>query len=92
MGIYSREVDMSNKRYYIPFGDGAVDLAFRGWQVEEVQRLYMLGYCVNHIAKFLRRDIDAVTILVMDLCRAEKIEARPRGFWGDCPNGCEGKM
>ena len=61
-----------------------LDLNF-GWRpfdVARVREAWKVGTPIDEIARTVRRDVDEVAVLLIDLARKGEIEPRPRGVYG----------
>ena len=56
-----------------------LDLSWYPGEAETVRRLCGYGWHISDIAKYVRRDIDEVAVLIMHLARQKKIQGRKKG-------------
>ncbi len=60
-----------------------LDFSWYPGEVEQVAQLWRKGLPVADIAEKMKRDIDEVVILIMDLARRDVIEPRKNGAMGE---------
>jgi len=60
-----------------------LDFSWYPGEVEQVAHLWRKGLPVADIAEKMKRDIDEVVILIMDLARRDVIEPRKNGVAGE---------
>ena len=60
-----------------------LDFSWYRGEVEQVAQLWRKGMPVADIAEKMKRDIDEVAILIMDLARRDVIEPRKNGVAGE---------
>ena len=59
-----------------------MDFVWRERDVAEVERLWREGYDIRYIAQAVRRNVDEVTVLIMDRVRYGALKRRPTGVFG----------
>lgn len=74
------KVDIFAKERYIPLEDLNWEWLTR--DISIVIELWQQGEAIDRIAKLVRRSVDEVAILVMDMRRRGLIEIRKGGVWG----------
>jgi hypothetical protein len=86
MGAVNRVLADSRKRrpreeLYIALSE--LDFSWYPGEVEQVAQLWRKGLPVADIAEKMKRDIDEVVILIMDLARRDVIGRRKNGALGE---------
>jgi hypothetical protein len=82
---FSRKNDSRKMRpreeLYIALSE--LDFSWYPGEVEQVAQLWREGIHIADIAEKIKRDIDEVAILIMDLARRDVIEPRKNGVAGE---------
>ena len=82
---FSRKNDSRKMRpreeLYIALSE--LDFSWYPGEVEQVAQLWRDGIHIADIAEKMKRDIDEVAILIMDLARRDVIEPRKNGAMGE---------
>lgn len=80
----------SRPEIYIPFFDDETeDLSFTKNDVREVVKAWNAGECYVCIAQRIKRDVDIVFVLLIDLARTGWLEQRTHGYYGYCLKACD---
>ena len=82
---FSRKNDSRKMRpreeLYIALSE--LDFSWYPGEVEQVAQLWREGLHIADIAEKMKRDIDEVAILIMDLARKNKVRRRKNGVFGE---------
>lgn len=72
---------MTEKRRKIYIAIEDLDCVWDIDHVKDFEYLWNEGHTLSDIAKYLKRDIDEVAILLLDRARKGKVKSRESGIW-----------
>ncbi len=59
-----------------------LDFSWYKYEIEKVKKLWIYGWHIADIAKYIKRDQDEVAALIMHLARKGEIQKRKGGIFG----------